>query len=156
MRPEAPWLWFVFLQPLGLVVYYICGLAETNRSPFDLPEAESELVAGFLTEYSGIRWAMFFLGEYGNMTIVSAITTYMFLASLRTTAAVALVFILLAATFILLAIGDMGSGHKSITHVGGYVGIATAIAAWYASFAAVMNSTFAPRTVLPVYPLRRV
>ena len=79
MRPESPWLWFILLQPLGLIVYYICGLAETNRSPFDLPEAESELVAGYLTEYSGLRWAMFFLGEYGNMTIVSAVTTAAFL-----------------------------------------------------------------------------
>ncbi|MGO8946939.1 MAG: complex I subunit 1/NuoH family protein [Ktedonobacterales bacterium] len=79
MRPEAPWLWFVLLQPLGLVVYFICGLAETNRAPFDLPEAESELVAGYLTEYSGLRWAMFFLGEYGNMTIVSAVATAVFL-----------------------------------------------------------------------------
>ncbi|HEX6797681.1 MAG TPA: complex I subunit 1 family protein, partial [Ktedonobacterales bacterium] len=79
MRPEAPWLWFVLIQPLGLVIYYICGLAETNRSPFDLPEAESELVAGYLTEYSGLRWAMFFLGEYGNMTIVSAVATALFL-----------------------------------------------------------------------------
>jgi NADH-quinone oxidoreductase subunit H len=79
MRPDAPWLWFVFLQPFGLIVYYICGLAETNRSPFDLPEAESELVAGYLTEYSGLRWAMFFLGEYGNMTIVSAVGTALFL-----------------------------------------------------------------------------
>ena len=82
-------------------------------------------------------------------------TTYMFFASLRTTGAVSLVFLLLAVTFILLAIGDMGSGHKSITHVGGYVGIATAIAAWYASFAAVINSTFG-RVVAPVFPLRRV
>jgi NADH-quinone oxidoreductase subunit H len=79
MRPEAPWLWFVLLQPLGLLIYYTCGLAETNRTPFDLPEAESELVAGYLTEYSGMRWAMFFLGEYGNMTIVSAIATATFL-----------------------------------------------------------------------------
>jgi succinate-acetate transporter protein len=80
-------------------------------------------------------------------------TTYMFLASLRTTGAVALVFLLLAVTFILLAIGDMGGGHKSITHAGGYVGIATAIAAWYASFAAVINSTFG-RVIAPVFPLR--
>lgn len=78
MRPESPWLWFIFLQPLGFIVYYICGLAETNRSPFDLPEAESELVAGYLTEYSGLRWAMFFLGEYGNMAIVSAVSTAAF------------------------------------------------------------------------------
>jgi NADH-quinone oxidoreductase subunit H len=79
MRPEAPWLWFILLQPLGLLIYYTCGLAETNRSPFDLPEAESELVAGYLTEYSGLRWAMFFLGEYGNMAIVSAVATALFL-----------------------------------------------------------------------------
>jgi hypothetical protein len=82
-------------------------------------------------------------------------TTYMFFASLRTTGAVALVFLLLAITFILLAIGDMGTGHTSITHAGGYAGIVTAIAAWYASFAAVLNSTFG-RVVLPVVPLRRV
>jgi NADH-quinone oxidoreductase subunit H len=79
MRPGAPWLWFILLQPLGLLVYYTCGLAETNRAPFDLPEAESELVAGYLTEYSGMRWALFFLGEYGNMTIVSAVATAAFL-----------------------------------------------------------------------------
>src|SRR3989442_4409398 len=76
---DTPWGWFLLIQPLMLVIYYTCGLAETNRSPFDLPEAESELVAGYLTEYSGMRWAMFFLGEYGNMTIVSAIASYMFL-----------------------------------------------------------------------------
>ncbi len=75
----TPWSWFILFQPLMLFIYYVCGLAETNRPPFDLPEAESELVAGYLTEYSGMRWAMFFLGEYGNMTIVSAITTYLFL-----------------------------------------------------------------------------
>ena len=81
-------------------------------------------------------------------------TTYMFFASLRTTAAVAVVFFLLAMTFVLLAWGDMGSGHTSIHKAGGWVGLATAIAAWYASFAAVMNSTWG-RVVLPVYPLKK-
>ena len=75
----TPWSWFFLFQPLMLVIYYVSGLAETNRAPFDFPEAESELVAGYLTEYSGMRWAMFFLGEYGNMTIVSSITTFLFL-----------------------------------------------------------------------------
>jgi NADH-quinone oxidoreductase subunit H len=75
----TPWAWFFLVQPLMLVIYYTCGLAETNRAPFDLPEAESELVAGYLTEYSGMRWALFFLGEYGNMTIVAAIATALFL-----------------------------------------------------------------------------
>lgn len=75
----TPWTWFFLVQPLMLIIYYICGLAETNRAPFDLPEAESELVAGYLTEYSGMRWGLFYLGEYGNMTIVSAIGSYLFL-----------------------------------------------------------------------------
>jgi len=75
----TPWAWFFLIQPLMFVIYYICGLAETNRPPFDLPEAESELVAGYLTEYSGMRWGLFFLGEYGNMTIVSAIAVTLFL-----------------------------------------------------------------------------
>ncbi len=75
----TPWAWFFLVQPLMVVIYYICGLAETNRAPFDLPEAESELVAGYLTEYSGFRWVVFYLGEYGNMIIVSAIATTLFL-----------------------------------------------------------------------------
>ena len=75
----TPRAWFFLVQPLMLLIYYICGLAETNRAPFDLPEAESELVAGYLTEYSGFRWVVFYLGEYGNMTIVSAIATTLFL-----------------------------------------------------------------------------
>jgi succinate-acetate transporter protein len=81
-------------------------------------------------------------------------TIYMFVASLRTTGAVAVVFFLLAITFVLLAWGDMGSGHTSIHKAGGWVGLATAIAAWYASFAAVMNSTWG-RVVLPVFPLKK-
>lgn len=78
-------------------------------------------------------------------------TAYMTVAALRVSGAVLLVFVLLTATFVLLAIGAVGA-HETVTHWGGYVGLATAAAAWYASFAAVVNSTFA-RTVLPVFPL---
>jgi uncharacterized protein len=78
-------------------------------------------------------------------------TAYMFIASLRTTAAIATVFLLLTVTFLVLGIGD-AAGNDSITKLGGYIGIATAAAAWYASFAVVTNSTFG-RTVLPVRPL---
>jgi len=80
-------------------------------------------------------------------------TTYMFVASLRTTAAVALVFFLLAITFFLLGLGDTGDS-TNLTKAGGWVGLATAAAAWYASFATVTNSTFG-RVALPVAPLRR-
>ncbi|HEX9016254.1 MAG TPA: NADH-quinone oxidoreductase subunit NuoH [Chloroflexota bacterium] len=72
-------VWFVFVQPVAFLIYLISGIAEGNRSPFDLPEAESELIAGFHTEYSGIRWALFFLAEYINAFTVAAIATTVFL-----------------------------------------------------------------------------
>jgi NADH-quinone oxidoreductase subunit H len=72
-------LWFLVVQPLAFIIYFIAGVAETNRTPFDLPEAESELVAGYHTEYSGMRFALFFLAEYTNIFIVSAVATTFFL-----------------------------------------------------------------------------
>src|SRR5947208_4032188 len=72
-------MWYLMFQPLGFLVYAISALGETNRAPFDLPECEQELVAGYHTEYSGFRWALFFMAEYGNMIIVAAIATTLFL-----------------------------------------------------------------------------
>jgi len=72
-------MWYVFPQILGFFVYLVAGVAEANRNPFDLPEAESELVAGFHTEYTGMRFALFFLAEYGNMIVISAVATTLFL-----------------------------------------------------------------------------
>ena len=71
--------WFVWPQLVGFVVYMIAGVAETNRAPFDFPEAEQELVAGYHTEYSSMAFAMFFLAEYINMVTVSAVATDLFL-----------------------------------------------------------------------------
>jgi NADH-quinone oxidoreductase subunit H len=71
--------WFVFLQPIGFLIYMTAGIAETNRAPFDFPEAEQELVAGYHTEYSSMSFAMFFLAEYINMVTVSAVATDLFL-----------------------------------------------------------------------------
>ncbi len=71
-------LWFVVPQFIGFVVFFIAGIAETHRLPFDLPEAESELVAGYHSEYSGMKFGMFFVGEYLGITLISALTTALF------------------------------------------------------------------------------
>src|SRR5207248_9570029 len=71
-------IWFVLAQPLGFVIYIIAAIAEVNRAPFDLPEAEQELTAGYLTEYSGLRWSLYQLSEYINMITVSAVAATLF------------------------------------------------------------------------------
>jgi NADH-quinone oxidoreductase subunit H len=71
-------IWFVFAQPLGFVVYIIAAIAEVNRAPFDLPEAEQELTAGYLTEYSGLRWSLYQMSEYINMITTSAVAATLF------------------------------------------------------------------------------
>ncbi len=78
-RQQAMGWWNVVLQPVGFVVYMIAGVAETNRNPFDLPEAESELTGGFHTEYSGFRFALYFLAEYANMVLIASIAVTLFL-----------------------------------------------------------------------------
>jgi len=83
-RQAGTWLgfiphWFVVVQPIGFLIYMTAGIAETNRAPFDFPEAEQELVAGYHTEYSSMSFAMFFLAEYVNMVTVSAVATDLFL-----------------------------------------------------------------------------
>jgi NADH-quinone oxidoreductase subunit H len=71
--------WFIFLQPLGFILFLIASIAEMGRIPFDFQESESELVAGFFTEYSGMKFAMFFLAEYAHLFSVSAIVVTLFL-----------------------------------------------------------------------------
>ncbi|SDW48465.1 NADH-quinone oxidoreductase subunit NuoH [Nitrosomonas communis] len=70
---------FIVLQPLGFIIFLVCGIAETNRLPFDLPEAENELAAGYNTEYGGIRFAFFYLGEYLGVLLIAALVTVLFL-----------------------------------------------------------------------------
>src|SRR2546428_2259680 len=77
-NPTGQGIWFIVAQPLGFVVYIIAAIAEVNRAPFDLPEAEQELTAGYLTEYSGLRWALYQMAEYINMITTSAVASTLF------------------------------------------------------------------------------
>ncbi|OIO03204.1 MAG: NADH-quinone oxidoreductase subunit H [Desulfovibrionaceae bacterium CG1_02_65_16] len=74
-----PWNWNIMTQPLAFLIYMVSALGETNRAPFDLPEGESELTAGFHVEYSGMGFGMFFLAEYANMVVVCSVATALFL-----------------------------------------------------------------------------
>lgn len=74
--------WFIFSQPLAFVIFMIAGVAETNRPPFDLPEAETELIGGFHTEYSGFRWSFYFLGEFIAVIVISLLAATLFLGSI--------------------------------------------------------------------------
>ena len=76
---EAQEIPYILLQPVGFLIFLICGVAETHRIPFDLPEAENELASGFNTEYGGMRFGLFFLGEYLGMLLISALTTTLYL-----------------------------------------------------------------------------
>ncbi|HEY3251066.1 MAG TPA: NADH-quinone oxidoreductase subunit NuoH [Ignavibacteria bacterium] len=73
------WKWNILIQPIGFIVFLVASFAETNRAPFDLPEAEPELVGGYHTEYSSMKFALFFLAEYANMIVASAVITTLFL-----------------------------------------------------------------------------
>src|SRR5437763_14680494 len=87
MQTVAFWNWYVFHDPFTFVafwVYFTCATASCKRAPFDLAEAESELVAGFHTEYSGFRWSIFFLAEYGSMFAVSGLASLLFLGGWHT------------------------------------------------------------------------
>ncbi len=107
MAQKEQAIWFVFFQPVAFVIYFIAALAETNRAPFDMPEAESEIVAGYHTEFSGFRFALYFLAEYANIVIVCSIMTILFLGGwLRPFPNVAaLEFLNFAPALVLLGLG---------------------------------------------------
>jgi NADH-quinone oxidoreductase subunit H len=79
VRSQQETVWFIIPQFLGAIIFFIAMLAEVNRAPFDIPEAEQELTAGYHTEYSGMKFALFFMGEYIKMTAVSSIFVTLFL-----------------------------------------------------------------------------
>jgi NADH-quinone oxidoreductase subunit H len=83
INAQAGFRWYIFLQPVAALIFYVAALAEVNRAPFDMPEAEQELTAGYHTEYSGMKFSLFFMGEYIKMIGVSAIFVTLFLGGWR-------------------------------------------------------------------------
>lgn len=95
-------VWFIVYQPLAFLIYFISAIAEVNRAPFDIAEAESELVAGFHTEYSGMKFSMFFLAEYTNMFVVAVIATTLFLGGWQGPFLPGIAWFLIKAYFLIL------------------------------------------------------
>ncbi len=92
-------VWLMFYQPVAFVLFLIAGFAETNRTPFDLLEHEAEVVSGYATEYSGMRWGMFFIGEYANMITISVIAAIVFMGGYNPDATLGWLFIMLKIAF---------------------------------------------------------
>lgn len=95
--------WNVFKQPLGFLLFFICALAETNRIPFDLPEAEAELVGGYNTEFSGMKFGMFFMAEYANIITISAVMATLYLGGWQGPILPPIVWFLIKVVFFLFA-----------------------------------------------------
>ncbi|MCZ2154724.1 MAG: NADH-quinone oxidoreductase subunit NuoH, partial [Bryobacterales bacterium] len=119
-KQQQQHLWGIFdnygLMLISFMIYFIAAVAETNRAPFDLPEAESELVAGYLTEYSGFRWALFFLAEYAAMCVVGGVAVTLFLGGwLRPFSSVGFLELPLNVGFPILVFGGAGLGSLYLT-----------------------------------------
>jgi len=93
-------IWMMFYQPVAFVLFLIAGFAETNRTPFDLLEHEAEVISGFATEYSGMRWGMFFIGEYANMITISIIAAVVFMGGYDAESSIGWLTIILKVGFI--------------------------------------------------------
>ncbi len=92
VEAQSGYQWIAFYAPFTFLIFYIASIAELNRGPFDLPESESELVAGYVTEYSGMRFGMFYLNEYGGLTIMSMVAVTLFFGGWQGPFSDALVF----------------------------------------------------------------
>jgi NADH-quinone oxidoreductase subunit H len=133
-------MWTISIAPVGFFIYIVASIAETNRAPFDMPEAESELVAGYMTEFSGFRWALYFLAEYTNMVVVAAIATTLFLGGwLRPFAATrALNFLDWLPPVLMLGIAGYCLYRAPKQPVGIQKLVMVAVAGMFAAFAAVL------------------
>ena len=140
---RADGMWYILFQPLGFLIYAVSALGETNRAPFDLPEAESELVAGYHTEYSGFRWALFFMAEYSAMIVTSAVAVTVFLGGwslfgLENKIKPLTFGILLALTLIVLAAIVFRGSRRAVNPKARLAGAVTAILSLLLALAAIL------------------